>query len=144
AAAPSFRNLSAQIVRRDAALKTPCILETAWSRRDATSGAGTAPFTKVQSFLRQPVVPRITGEADQDDERRAAASLGGATSLEGDSRKRAASAPRRGRSLAAGRGRSELPTDRRGIADRAFTFCRGRGELGGHSLLHRHFGRFAL
>jgi hypothetical protein len=24
---PSFRNLSAEIVRRDAALKTPCILE---------------------------------------------------------------------------------------------------------------------
>jgi hypothetical protein len=31
AAAPSFRNLSAEIVRRDAALKTPCILETAFS-----------------------------------------------------------------------------------------------------------------
>ena len=27
AAAPSFPNLSAEIVRRDAALKTPCILE---------------------------------------------------------------------------------------------------------------------
>ena len=31
AAAPSFRNLSAEIVRRDAALKTPCILETDFS-----------------------------------------------------------------------------------------------------------------
>ena len=49
------------------------------------------------------------------------------------------------RSMLGCRERTErIATNRRGIADRTFTFCSGRGELGGRSLLQRHLGRFAL
>src|SRR5262245_39797063 len=48
------------------------------------------------------------------------------------------------RSIPGGRGRRELPADRGGIANRAFTFSRRRCEPSNRSLLSRHVGWGAL
>ena len=63
---------------------------------------------------------------------------------ERDSTWRALSAPRRNRTVGAGRRRSKSAADRSAIADRAVAFCRGRGELGGRSLPRPYTGQRTL